>query len=317
MNAPAHRDLRLGERWTRRQRLKNDAIWGLARVALGAALRASPTVRRAVGRALGFFAYIFAHGPREHALGNVARVLRDLDEGERRTLVRRCFCTLGEFAGDTIDLLAPRTSLAPLLVTPEARAEIVRAAAEGKGVIFASAHLGPWERVAAAIVATGIPFTILTRSSYDPRFSRLQDRLRRATGASVIRWSGPKSPAARRLLRALRRGAVVGIPMDLRTRAESCTVPLLGFPAETASGPARMALRIGAAVIVGSAAPSRCVGDPIVITATRIATDDIARSRQGVCELTARINLELSRRILALPHGWVWMHPRWDRQSEL
>ena len=94
-------------------------------------------------------------------------------------------------------------------------------------------------------------------------------------------------------------------------------------------GPARIALQTGAAVVVGTVAPRRgSTGDAggtegewantHMITATRIPTAGVyarrgqesdigARAR----ELTERINGELSRRILALPHAWVWMHERW------
>jgi lauroyl/myristoyl acyltransferase len=47
------------------------------------------------------------------------------------------------------------------------------------------------------------------------------------------------------------------------------------------------------------------------VTATRIRLDDLPADASGATSLTARINDELSARILALPHAWVWMHERW------
>jgi lauroyl/myristoyl acyltransferase len=49
----------------------------------------------------------------------------------------------------------------------------------------------------------------------------------------------------------------------------------------------------------------------MVVTATRIDSSGLTRDEEGARELTRRINAELSRRILALPHAWVWMHDRW------
>jgi lauroyl/myristoyl acyltransferase len=97
--------------------------------------------------------------------------------------------------------------------------------------------------------------------------------------------------------------------MDLRSRVPCCQAPFLGHEAPTPIGPARIALRTGAAVVVGTAAPSPEGG--LVVTATRIATHDVPRDLPGAVELTRRINAELSRRILALPRAWVWMHERW------
>ena len=157
------------------------------------------------------------------------------------------------------------------IVTADARALIDEALREGRGVVFASAHLGPWERVAASLVAAGFPLTTIARESYDPRFTRLYERLRGSRGVRVV-WRSP-APDARRnargdhragemaatvgIVRTLRRGGVLGVPMDLRSRVPSCETPFLGHAATTPVGPARIALRTGAAVVVGTVAPLR------------------------------------------------------------
>ncbi|MBV9948513.1 MAG: hypothetical protein JOZ69_16810, partial [Myxococcales bacterium] len=116
------------------------------------------------------------------------------------------------------------------------------------------------------------------------------------------------------------------VPMDLRSRVPSCAAPFLGHDAPTAIGPARIALRAGAPVVVGSVAPVAADGPPpglpgsgrprLQVTATRIDTHDLPRdprrAQESARELTRRINDELSRRILALPEAWVWMHERWE-----
>jgi len=118
------------------------------------------------------------------------------------------------------------------------------------------------------------------------------------------------------------------MPMDLRARVSCVDAPFLGYDAPTAVGPARIALRTGAAVIVGTAAPAssltrsatwpaggRSETDGMVITATRIPTSDLTAGPDAIGKLTGRINRELSHRILALPHAWPWMHERWRSQT--
>jgi Kdo2-lipid IVA lauroyltransferase/acyltransferase len=312
-------DVRRGGKWKRSQRLKNDAIWVLASLALAGARLIPPKLRAALGWWLGALAHVGARGPRRQALANVALALPHLDPSARRALVRRCFRTLGELLGETVGLLGGPDAWQRLPLTSDAATTLERARSEGRGVIFASAHLGPWERVAASIAAAGVPFTVLTRDSYDPRFSRVQNRMRRGAGVGVIRRSTSRpTSATRAVLRALRRGDVVGIVMDLRARVASCEAPFLGTPALTALGPARIALRTGAPVVVGSAAPAGTeAAGQWVVTATRIVTDDLFHFHDSARELTARINAELSLRILAMPHAWVWMHPRWAGQGEL
>jgi lauroyl/myristoyl acyltransferase len=61
----------------------------------------------------------------------------------------------------------------------------------------------------------------------------------------------------------------------------------------------------------GGAAAFRPRKSALVVTMTRIETADLSCDLVGARTLTARINAELSRRILALPEAWVWMHERW------
>ena len=303
-------------------------LFWLASLALSATRPLPLPALRALGRALGIAAHALAPGPRRVARDNVARVFPALRRAEREALVRRSFEVLGEFLGETVALLRPDRAFPALPVAAEARAILEAARADGRGVVFASAHLGPWERVAAALVAAGVPLVAVARESYDPRFSRLYERLRAAHGVRLV-WRDRRGAAAR-ILRALRAGEVLGVPMDLRSRVPSCPAPFLGHEALTAIGPARIALRAGAPVVVGSVAPvpadgppSRLAGPPkprLQVTATRIDTHDLPRdprrAHESARELTRRINDELSRRILALPQAWVWMHERWETRRQ-
>jgi KDO2-lipid IV(A) lauroyltransferase len=306
-------DLREGGAWTAGQRLKNDVLWIVTRVALAAVARLQLSTLRALGRGLGLSAHALLPSARGVALANVGRVFPGLGPRERSAFVRRCFSTLGGLLGESVALLSARSSPPPIPVSDEARALFEAALAEGRGVVFASAHLGPWERVAASLVAAGVPLVTIARESYDPRFSNLYDRLRSRHGVKVIWRARPGTPA--RIVRTLRAGGVLGVPMDLRSRVPCIDAPFLGHGAPTPAGPARIALRTGAAVLVGTAAPAG--RDGLVITATRIPTHDLRPGADGVRELTWRMNGELSRRILALPHAWVWMHERWRRETSV
>jgi len=318
-------DLRAGGAWSRRRRIKNDAIFGAATVALALSRALPLRGLRVVGRGLGALVHAVAGKARRTALSNVMRVFPDMPDAARRALVRKTFVTMGELLADAVALLRPAAEGGALLeLTAGARAVIDEARREGRGVLFASAHLGPWERVAASLVAAGLPFAALARESYDPRFSLLYEKLRGARGVQMVWRSNAGAAGAGAVLRTLRRGGVLGVPMDLRSRVVSCDAPFLGHLAPTPVGPARIALRAGAAVVVGTVAPGPPGGARFVITATRIPTDDLAaresqpRNARAAAdlELTARINRELSSRIHALPHAWVWMHERWPVPAE-
>jgi KDO2-lipid IV(A) lauroyltransferase len=304
-------DRREGGTWSVAQRVKNAGLYGLARAAIAAVIALPPWALRALGRASGRLAYALFGTARRTAHANVARALGGMPAAARGALVRRCYDRLGAHLGDTLALLHG-ARFEPLDLEPCATAVLQEARAEGRGIIFVSAHLGPWERVAGSLVAAGFPLTTVARAAYDPRFTRLYDRLRASLGVEVVYRGTPGATA--RLLRTLKDGRLLGVPMDLQSRVASIEAPFLGHPAPTAIGPARIALRTGAPVVVGTVAP-----DPsgrLLLSATRIETRDLARSAACELLLTTRINDELSARILALPDEWVWMHPRWRQERD-
>jgi KDO2-lipid IV(A) lauroyltransferase len=297
MNASAL-DLREGGRWTLAQRAKNDVIWIGVEAALAVATRLPDAVLRRAGRTVGAIAHALVPSAKRIARENVARAFPEMSEREVRSVVRANYRRLGERLGEAVASLDARRELVSVPFAPGALETLREALAEGRGMVFASAHLGPWERVAATLVAAGLPLTAVAREAYDPRLTPIYDRLRGGRGVRVIYRSEPR--AAAKLLRTLRSGEMLGIPMDLASRVPSVEVPFLGAAARTPVGPARLAVRTGAAVVVGTIGPGE-----------RLTTTRIAPSRDAV-ELTSRINDELSARIRALPAEWVWMHPRFD-----
>jgi KDO2-lipid IV(A) lauroyltransferase len=306
------RDVREGGRWTLAQRAKNDVLWLLASGALATIGRLSPRVLHVAGVALGRLAHLVLPPARRLAERNVALAFPELDGAARRALVARTYRTLGGYLGDAVAMLDPRRPVLPLPFATGARATLDAALAEGRGVLFASAHLGPWERVAATLVQCELPFTAVAREAYDPRLTRLYERLRGGRGLATIYRGAPGAGVA--LLRTLRRGRILGIPMDLASRVPSIDVPFLGRDARTPVGPARLALRTGAAVVVGVPAPSSsadAVAGELELAVTRIVTSDLDASPESERILTTRINDAISACIRAMPEAWVWMHPRW------
>lgn len=308
-------DVREGGRWSLAQRAKNDALYVVVTAAIAIVGWLPARVLRAVGVALGVVAHAIIPSARRIARANVARVYPELSEGERRAFVARVYRTLGRHLGDAVAMLDARRVVEPLPFAEGARETLEAALAKGRGVLFASAHLGPWERVAATIVGTGLPFAVVAREAYDPRLTRLYERIRTARGLRTI-YRGA-SGAGTSLLRVLRRGEILGVPMDLASRVPSIEAPFLGIPARTPVGPARLAIRTGAAVVVAYATPSFSDAsgpqEMLMVQVRRIDDDDIDDDPDHAERLlTARINEAISSGIRAMPEAWVWMHPRFS-----
>jgi KDO2-lipid IV(A) lauroyltransferase len=161
------------------------------------------------------------------------------------------------------------------------------------------------------LVEAGFPLTTPVRASYDPRLEALlHARLRGRHGVRAIDRDAKTTPFA--LLRALRRGEVVGFLIDVNTRVASVRVPFLDVPAWTPTGPARLALRTGAPVVVAIA-----TREGVTITRVRPASVPRADVRDDEVEaLTAALADALSNAIRAEPDRWIWMHDRFGARRE-
>jgi Kdo2-lipid IVA lauroyltransferase/acyltransferase len=298
------RDLRLGGRWTPRQRLKNDAIHAAASAALMLVPSLPGPARRGACALLADAAWLLWRAGRARVARNLALAL-----GPAAPSSRQVFRGLAGMLDDTLSLLGAAPAAGGGLVFPDGdRETLSRAISAGKGVVLATAHLGPWERLGALLVEHGVPLATVARRSYDPRFDALYERLRERRGLKVIYRGAPGSTRA--LVRALRAGMVVGFPMDMGGRGvRTLPCPWPGGALPIALGPAQLALRTGAEVVVVTPAPApHCPSTPprLRIRVERIALERFARGDAEA--LTLALGKLLGDRVRALPTLWPWMH---------
>jgi KDO2-lipid IV(A) lauroyltransferase len=296
--------------WSRGQRIKNDLLYALAAAALRGA-RGLPRVwLSAIGRAVGDLAFVLLGEARRLATDNIALVYPELEARERRRMARRVFRALGGDLGDAVALLCPDEAPdATLHLPPESAATLRRALDRGRGVVYATAHLGPWEHMAPLLCRAGFPIATVARESYDARFHPLvYDPWRARRGVRVIYRGRADAPFA--IVRALRSGSVVGFPVDLPGRVPVVDVMILGVPSRLPVGPARVALRARSPVVVGTPGPcAHADGRRFALLIEDVRTDDVDATPTGQALLTQRIADVLTRRIRALPLHWPWMHP--------
>jgi len=293
--------------WSPRQRLKNDILYWTAAAAVRMGLLLPRTLLPFAGTLLGEVSYFALRRARAITLHNLGLVYPVLEAKERRVLAHRVFRCLGRTLTDTVALLDAREPEARTLRVPGASAKVLTdALAERRGVIYVTAHLGPWERMASLLAREGFPITTLARESYDPRFHHLvYDRLRGRRRVEVIYRGSAGAPVA--LVRALRAGRVLGFLMDLPGRLPTRPISLLGQPSKAPMGPARLALRLGSPVVIGSPMPAADGFTEVHIA--RLSTANLVAGEQGEAALTQRMADALSDRIRAWPAAWPWMHP--------
>jgi KDO2-lipid IV(A) lauroyltransferase len=170
----------------------------------------------------------------------------------------------------------------------------------GKGVLFATGHLGNWELSAYAHALLTEPMHIVVRPLDNTKLDRFVAHRRTLSGNNVIE----KKDFARGLMRALKANQAVGILVDQNAlENEGIFVDFFGTPACTSPVFAKIAARSGAAVLPGFAIwrNSRFVLKfyaPLELTGDEMQDTQII---QGAVE----------RAIREYPDQWLWIHRRW------
>ena len=176
------------------------------------------------------------------------------------------------------------------------------ARARGKGVLFATAHLGNWELSAFAHAWLSAPMHVVVRPLDNPRIDAIVERRRMLSGNRLIE----KKDFARAILKALRQNEAVGILVDQNASLDNGVfVDFFGIPACSGIGFARLAAHSGAAVIPGFAVWSETESRYILrfyppVEITGDAEED-----------TRRIQKQLEAAIREYPDQWLWIHRRW------
>jgi KDO2-lipid IV(A) lauroyltransferase len=182
-------------------------------------------------------------------------------------------------------------------------AEHVEAAfREGRGVLFATAHLGNWELSAFAWALLHAPMNVVVRPLDNPLIDRLVERRRALSGDRPIGKRG----FARSILQALAANEAVGILIDQNTAADSGVfIDFFGTAACASTGFAKFAAHSGATAIPGFALWSESERRYVLRFYPPVPiTGDTARDTQALHAILEKV-------IRTFPEQWLWIHRRW------
>ncbi len=183
----------------------------------------------------------------------------------------------------------------------------LEAKAGGKGVLFATGHLGNWELSAFAHALMTEPMNVVVRPLDNPVLDALVKRYRTGSGNRIL----DKQDFLRGILKALAANEPVGILIDQNTLPENgAFVDFFGMPACTGTTFAKLAHRTGAAVIPGYALWDAKKGKHV------LRFDPVFAMTGDVVEDTARLAKHFEGVIRRDPAQWLWLHRRWKTQPE-
>jgi len=206
-----------------------------------------------IGRAVFVSSYFAWPQKRRIILSNASHVL-GLPVGDRRVrhLARRIYGTYSRFIIELMRLPSLPAD-EPLRLFRSGAGErggdsfialFEKLRAEGRGLIAVSAHIGSIDLLAGSFALRGLPCYGLADDSAYPELFEQMNAQRRRWKIEVIPWRN-----LRRVFKALREPAILGLVVDWGYRADDVPVRMFGEWTTLPAGPAMLAARTGAAIV--------------------------------------------------------------------
>ncbi len=257
---------------------------------------------RAAGEALGDT--VRALGIRRRvAEENLARAFPEWDVARREDVLRGHYREVGRVAAEYAHLeRLARSPRGEAIV--EFRGSEHAEAIRGRGAVIMSGHYSNFELLGAWLTRLN-PVDFVVQPLTNPSVERLITRLRAAAGVGCIRTVD----GTRRIYEALEARHWVAFLADQDARRRGAFVPFFGMPASTPVGPARVALRTGAPLVMGFM-ERRADGAFDLEVHPPLEVEE-PEAPDAVVRLTALHTSVLEGHVRSHPELWFWLHKRW------
>lgn len=271
-------------------------------------LRAQPWPG-AVRSARGVFDLIDHAVPRLRrvAMCNLELAFPGMDGDEKSRIAAGCFASLSRLIASVAQFPLITRSNVKEWIHYEGFEHYEAALRRGKGVLFATGHLGNWELSAFAHALLTAPMSVVVRPLDNPLLDEMATRYRSMSGNTIL----GRKDFLRPVVEALRRNEAVGVLVDQNVTADrGVFVDFFGKKACVDAGFARLAARTGATVIPGFAfwredenRHALKFYQPVPINGDALAD-------------TQAVHSALERAIREAPEQWLWIHRRWKTRPE-
>ena len=182
----------------------------------------------------------------------------------------------------------------------------------GKGIIFATGHIGNWEACGYCSKLRGFVEGAVARPLDNPLLNQWVNRQRGQGGQQI--WE--KRGALRSALRTLKDGQAFGILVDQDGGKDGVFAPFMGKLASTMPAPAILAMRTGAPILVAACHRVSPMRFRMSWREPFYADPSAADERAETVRLLTRMNGDLSSIISERPEQWLWLHRRWKTRPE-
>jgi len=242
---------------------------------------------------------------RAHLSKNLSRVLAGPGEPVSDELlqffVARGFENYGQYWAEGAKLpgLNPERIYSRFAIA-EGREHLEAAKARGQGLIIALPHIGSWEWGGAFLYSIGLGMTAVAEELDPPAMFEWFTKKREAIGISIEPLN---DQAGAVLLSTLRANGVVGLLCDRDLQGNGIEVDFFGSRVRLPGGPATLALRTGATLVVAACytGPGR---DHYAVVLPPINTERSEKLRADVARVTRDVARDLEDLIRRAPEQW-------------
>ncbi|MGA9724681.1 MAG: lysophospholipid acyltransferase family protein [Candidatus Binatus sp.] len=263
-----------------------------------------------LGIACGLIFHRFDERHRRIGIRNLEIAFPEKSDAERMRILRASYINLGRTGAEYVRLggffyrrLARRVTYNRLDVWNNLTPRY-----PGKGALILTAHFGGFELLPAGHALHGFQIGLVHHTQRFLAGDDLVSFIRERAGVQIIR----KHTAAREMLRSLKRGEIIGIPLDQNAkRSEAVWVPFFGEQAATPGGFDRLAMMAGAPVV-----PVFIVRQPDGVSHVIEIFEEIPQQRTGdrnadALVNTARYQKAIEEMVRKYPEQWLWTHRRY------
>lgn len=301
------------------ERLSQETFWKRVRHRLevvglrlvGALFRALPMETASwIGGALWRFAApLTKRHPR--ALDHLALARPDLDEAERRRIVRAMWDNLGRISAEAFRL--DDFEAEPDRIDLSGAEAVAQLAATDRGAVLVSLHMGNWELGAVAARRVGLQAAGVYQEVNNPWVERLLLGLRAPWyPLGLYRRQRDGSETALKLFGIVRRGGTLALLGDLRDGG-GIDVPFFGRPAPVTPFPALIARSLGVPLV--AVRMLRTKGARFRIEAVAIEVPRTGDRDADVRRVTEALHGQFEAWIRADPEQWFWIHRKWPAED--
>ena len=293
----------------RRVRAPHRVEYGLFRTAAACAGLLPRRWAQGLGAGAGWLAGSVFGVRRQIVDENLARAFPERSPAWRARVARASYRHLGRTAATTFRLSRMTPGQILKLSRVEGKELLADPVARGEGAILVTGHLGNWEVGGGALACRGLPLDVVVRPQNNPLFDHALARARSRLGMNLVY----RQNSVHVLLRSLRQGRVVVVLADQNAHSGGLMVDFFGEPASTARGPALLALRSGAPLVLGVGLHHPSAAQPHHLVLERVSVPLSGILAQDMEALTRAHVAALERQIRRYPGQYLWQHRRWPR----